>query len=282
MKAKVTGGTAAPLSAAVLAMVKHFESLHDGDRSTDELEPMLCPAGVWTVGYGLTLTDPKSGAQLRGKGNRAAAMAEYRRRWPGGLTRAEAERLLSIELENRMRRVDALVTVPLEAYQREALGSFEYNTGGLAGSTLLKKLNAGDTEGAAAAFDQWVKATVDGRKVTMPGLVTRRNAEETMFRGGDWRTALQVQPMPQAVEPPKEMKPLAKSVSVQAGTGGLTLAGVTVAAQQARDASGAVREFLDTLPAVSVSAGWLVAGVLAVAVAVMLYRRFDDHRKAAA
>ncbi|MDU2883127.1 MAG: lysozyme, partial [Enterobacter sp.] len=60
-----------------------------------------------------------------------------------------------------------------------ALVDFAYNLGvkALEGSTLLKKLNAGDYAGAAAEFPKWNKA---GGKV-LPGLVKRREAERTLF-----------------------------------------------------------------------------------------------------
>ncbi len=67
--------------------------------------------------------------------------------------------------------------------QYSALVSFTFNLGcgNLRRSTLLKKLNAGDVQGAADEFKKWDKA---GGKV-LPGLVRRRAAENKMFcRGG--------------------------------------------------------------------------------------------------
>jgi hypothetical protein len=61
------------------------------------------------------------------------------------------------------------------------LGAFEE-------STLLRKLNAGDYEGAAREFDRWVKG--DGK--VLPGLVRRRDAEEALFRTGGTGTGTQV------------------------------------------------------------------------------------------
>ena len=64
----------------------------------------------------------------------------------------------------------------------DALVSFAYNVGsgvdGLKTSTLLRKLNGKDYEGAAREFDRWVHG--DGK--VLPGLVTRRNKEEALFR----------------------------------------------------------------------------------------------------
>ena len=65
----------------------------------------------------------------------------------------------------------------------DALVSFTFNLGEerLAQSTLLKKLNLRDYHAAAAEFPKWVKATVRGKKITLPGLVRRRAAERAMF-----------------------------------------------------------------------------------------------------
>ncbi len=71
------------------------------------------------------------------------------------------------------------VTVPLNQNQFDALVSLTYNIGSGAfnNSTLLKKLNKGDYQGAADQFLVWNKA---GGKV-MKGLVRRREAEQALF-----------------------------------------------------------------------------------------------------
>ena len=60
-----------------------------------------------------------------------------------------------------------------------SLVSFFFNLGlgALGDSTLLRKLNAGDYQGAADEFPRWVKA--GGQ--TLPGLVKRRDAERALF-----------------------------------------------------------------------------------------------------
>jgi lysozyme len=85
-------------------------------------------------------------------------------------------------------QVARLVSVPLTGSQFSALVSFTYNVGAgnLASSTLLKKLNAGDYAAAAEQFPLWVRCTkVDSQgkkyKETLPGLVTRRQAERALF-----------------------------------------------------------------------------------------------------
>jgi hypothetical protein len=81
-----------------------------------------------------------------------------------------------------------MVTVALAQPHFDALVSFDYNTGGLElwwkpgkpPSTLLKKLNRKDYDGAEAEFKRWNKA---GGKVYR-GLVRRRKEEAQIFALG--------------------------------------------------------------------------------------------------
>lgn len=63
-----------------------------------------------------------------------------------------------------------------------AISDFTYNLGStrLAGSTLRKKLNRGDIEGAKKELRKWVR----GGGSTLPGLVKRREAEINLI--GDY------------------------------------------------------------------------------------------------
>lgn len=78
--------------------------------------------------------------------------------------------------------VSRLVKVPLNSNQFDALVSFSYNVGtgkeGLAGSTLLRLLNAGDYDAAADQMMRWVFN--DG--VKMKGLENRRFLERRLFK----------------------------------------------------------------------------------------------------
>lgn len=69
----------------------------------------------------------------------------------------------------------------LTQHQYDSLVSFQYNTGGLPGSTLLKRVKAGGD--IRAAFLMWVKAKdpETGKKVTVQGLVNRRNKEADLY-----------------------------------------------------------------------------------------------------
>ena len=78
-------------------------------------------------------------------------------------TEAEADAKLRTEIAKHERRVAQLVTVEINQNETDALVSFDFNTGGLAKSTILKRLNAGDREGAAAAFVEKRAPTFNGR-----------------------------------------------------------------------------------------------------------------------
>jgi lysozyme len=76
-----------------------------------------------------------------------------------------------------------LLRAPVTDSQLGALISFAYNVGlaALAGSTLLRLLNAGDAAGASRQFQRWSRA--NGK--VLSGLVRRRAAEQAMFDGRD-------------------------------------------------------------------------------------------------
>lgn len=139
------------ISDAGLALIKQCEGFR-ADAYRDAV-------GVWTIGYGHT-RNVRAGDRI---------------------TPAEGEALLRADLATAGDDVSRAVLVPLCQGQFDALASFVFNLGGpaLEGSTLLRKLNAGDYAGAAAEFPRWCRA---GQRV-LPGLVARRTAERALFEG---------------------------------------------------------------------------------------------------
>lgn len=127
------------------------------------LSAYLCPAGIPTIGYGATL--------WRGGGPIP----------PGAvITLEEAEALLARDLSHFELKVRGLAKAGSEA-EMGALISFAFNLGptALACSTLLKRHNSGDRNGAASQFGRWVNAG----GVKLPGLVRRREAERLLYLG---------------------------------------------------------------------------------------------------
>ena len=66
--------------------------------------------------------------------------------------------------------------------------SWTYNLGpsNLKSSTALKLLNLAEYEGVPAQLKRWNKATVNGERKVLDGLVRRREAEALMFEGKPW------------------------------------------------------------------------------------------------
>ena len=115
--------------------------------------------GIWTIGFGHV--DP------------AVVVA--------GLTctQGEADAWMAFDLHAAESAINRLVTVPLDQNQFDACVSLCYNIGqgNFQTSTVCRKLNMGDTEGAADAFLMWDK--INGE--VSQGLVNRRTAERLLF-----------------------------------------------------------------------------------------------------
>ena len=149
---------AVQISEEGVALIRHFEGC--------SLDAYLCPAGVWTIGYGHT-GDVKQGDVI---------------------DQEKAEALLIEDLEEFEGYVTALCQRSLEQCQFDALVSWVFNLGPshLKSSTLLRRLNAGDLGAVPDEIRRWNKA---GGRV-LGGLVKRREAEALMFQGLDWRSAI--------------------------------------------------------------------------------------------
>ena len=97
-------------------------------------------------------------------------------------TEGECIEMLTKTLASFDRRLKQLVSVPYASeYQHAALLSFSYNVGlgNFESSTLRRKLNAGDHEGACDELSKWVYA----KKKKLKGLVTRREQERQWCLG---------------------------------------------------------------------------------------------------
>ena len=106
-------------------LIKSFEGIPDGDPATVNIDAYLCPAGVWTIGWGHAIVD--NGVQLKGAANQARARQLY----PGGITRAQASALLKADLIPRAASVSSLLQVKVGSAQFGALTSdqrFQYTT----------------------------------------------------------------------------------------------------------------------------------------------------------
>lgn len=121
------------------------------------LRPYRDPIGIMTVCYGET----------------RAEMREY--------SPASCQALLVSSLQKHGEAIVPCLPATLPANVLASVISFAYNVGPQAfcGSTMAKKLKAGDIHGACNELPRWVYA---GEKV-LPGLVKRRQAEKRMCEG---------------------------------------------------------------------------------------------------
>lgn len=174
-----------PVHPRAIALIKQFESLHDGDLSRIGLQPKADPVGILTGGYGRALRHPHTGKFLRTQNGKADTLLAYR--LCEGLDEAGAEAWLREDLAGFSAGVSKLVKVPVNDYQFGALVSFAYNVGldidadtqaeGLGDSSLLRFLNLGMYQRAADQFPLWNKS---GGQV-LRGLTRRRQAERDLF-----------------------------------------------------------------------------------------------------
>ena len=146
--------------------------------------PYLCPAHIWTIGYGHVLYQEQIRlpvVRVEGKNipmirKEMPMRAEDNR----AFTKAEIDELFRIDVETFERGVLRLVPGVVGrqgAFDALVSISFNFGLGNLQRSTIRMRANRGDWEGAAAAFRMWVKG---GGKV-LPGLVRRREAEIALF-----------------------------------------------------------------------------------------------------
>jgi lysozyme len=139
-----------------LDLIKRFEGL--------KLKPYLCPASIWTIGYGNTYYP--SGAKVKPT--------------DPAITQIIAEALLKHLLGSYEKAVDSFCRDDINQNQFDSLVSFTYNCGvnNLKSSTLLKKVNANPSDPSIRAeFLKWNKG---GGKV-LAGLTKRRQAEADLY-----------------------------------------------------------------------------------------------------
>lgn len=133
----------------MLELIRRFEGLR--------LRAYYCPAGVLTCGYGSTGPDIKPDTVW------TKEQAELRMRRDADVFAAGTLRLCP----------------NLEGPALAAVADFAYNLGltRLKGSTLRRKVNAGDWAGARVELLKWVRG---GGRV-LPGLVLRRQVEAALL-----------------------------------------------------------------------------------------------------
>ncbi len=125
------------------------------------LKPYLCPANVPTIGVGSTFYENGTRVSLA----------------DSAISRQRAMALLEWELNHCLPKVRRLCPA-LKDWGEQATGAildfaFNCGTGALQSSTLRKRINVDDLDGAKTELMRWVRG---GGRV-LPGLVKRRAAE---------------------------------------------------------------------------------------------------------
>ena len=139
---------------AGIDLIKHYESLRR--------QSYLCPANVWTIGYGATrLWDNEP-------------VPPYTT-----ITEQQADDLLRRDLIDTEDFVSRLVRVPLTENQFSATVSLVFNigAGNFQRSQIRQRINRKDYDGAASIWWQWRRG---GGRI-LPGLVKRRESERQLW-----------------------------------------------------------------------------------------------------
>ncbi len=154
-------GTGEQALRLAIPLIQQFEGCHK--RLQDgRIAPYVCPAGYPTQGWGIVV--PSMNVPP--------------------ISQAMADAILAREVPRYM--TDALRASPiLAAHPRRlaAITSFVFNLGAARyrASTLRKRVNAGDWDGAVTELMRWTRG---GGRV-LPGLVKRRQAEAILLGGID-------------------------------------------------------------------------------------------------
>ena len=143
-------------SQACIDLIERFEGFSD--------KPYMCPAGKPTIGFGSTFYEDGTPVKMT----------------DAPITKERAKDIVFTVLYRKFEPfVNNMLSVPVTQNQYDALIDFAYNVGvgNLKSSTLMRRLQAKDYEGAANEFLRWNRA---GNKV-LSGLTKRREAERTLF-----------------------------------------------------------------------------------------------------
>jgi lysozyme len=152
-------------------LIKFFESIHDGDLKKIGLQPKMCPAGIWTEGYGHAIRNEK-GVFLKGVENKEKAY-----KYSIVKDELQAEKLLEKDLKAYENIVIKKIKIVLKQNQFDALVSHTYNTGGSD-----KLFNLINKKAPIEDIKKWFEnkyITVAGKQ--LKGLLKRRKAEFKLY-----------------------------------------------------------------------------------------------------
>lgn len=158
-----------------ILIIKKFEGLHDGDLHQIGLQPKMCPAGVWTIGYGHALLNKNTGEWLRGEADYHLIAEQYPQYLK--LTELQATEILEDDLAEFEKKVLQRLKITVTQNQFDALVSHTFNTGGSNG--LFELINKKASKEAIRKW--WTTKYITGDGKILPGLIKRRREECDLY-----------------------------------------------------------------------------------------------------
>lgn len=237
-------------SQAGIDLIKKYEGCR--------LTAYVCPAGVLTIGYGHTSA---AGDPVVSRG-----MA---------ITEDQAETILRNDLLKVEAEIEHLVKYPVLQNQFDVLVSFQYNTGALGRSTLLKRVNEGRFADVPGELMKWING--DGKP--LPGLIRRRREEAKMWRGLDTTEPVNFM---ESRATPDDPKP-SKSILASKEGGAAIIAGGAGTLGVVNEVKSTVQDATDIVTALTGALGrpvvvtLLVVLVAAAAIWYFRKRRLDEE-----
>lgn len=153
------------VSGNCLEVLKYFESC--------ELDAYWDADGkVWTIGWGDTGPNVVKGLRITQQGADIRLENRLKNEFVPGVLRALVDPA-AVKQEHLDAMVDLAYNIGVDAFR---------------GSTLCRKYNAGDFDGAASEFKRWNRS---GGRVLL-GLKRRRAADEALFRGANGKDAIRI------------------------------------------------------------------------------------------
>lgn len=238
------------ISAAGLDLIKQFESFvpfwYDD----------LAPAKGVPYGYRAWQGGKPKGTLTIGYGHTAAARHPMKPKVGQTINEAAAREILDVDLDECEADVNKLVKVPLSQSQFDALVSFQFNTGCLGKSTLLKKLNRGEYNAVSPELSKYVFS----KGLRLHGLVRRRRAEVDLWNSAEASNDEAGSTVSGEMAPHDD--PLAKSRTAK-GASVAAAGGLATIAIQTKEALDDARSHLEAKDLISITiAALIIAGAV--------------------
>ena len=162
-----------------IELIKHFEGLHDSDKSKAGLQPEMDSAGYWTIGWGRLLFNKQTGKKLKGNSDFSVIESQYPEFL--NITEQKANELLLEDIEKFEIKVKKNLAVSISQNKFDALVAHTYNTGG--SNTLFSLINKNAPESDIQNW--WTTRYITAGGVQYPGLIRRRKSEYHLYNTGN-------------------------------------------------------------------------------------------------